>query len=332
MCALVLGAQVVACGVARVPNAPGCAPDTCDGCCSNTGECVLDTTAQACGRGGANCEACLGALQCVQGRCASVDLTDGPKDGCPAAAKPVYVVDANRMVSSFDPRSAGNSNSFTDLGRLGCGAKPGAEPFSMSVDRQAQAWVIYDSGELFKVNLTSPTLDCTRTGFVPQQGVARFGMGFVANAPGSSDETLFIAGSPLAGSLLISKFGTLGTTPPYAFSELATLAGAPELTGTGDARLWAFFPNLAPPRIAPLDRMTGQPLGMVMVPALAGPPTAWAFAFWGGDFWVFLQRVTDASTHVWRVTQAGVITDVVPETRRRIVGAGVSTCAPVSIN
>jgi hypothetical protein len=202
----------------------------------------------------------------------------------------------------------------------------------MSVDRNAIAWVIYDSGELFRVNLTSGALDCTKTTFAPQQGVARFGMGFVSNSAGSSDETLFVSGSPLTGSLTTTKFGTLSTTPPYTFASLGTLAGAPELTGTGDAKLWAFFPNLSPPRVSQLDKATGATLTNYDAPQLTGSPLAWAFAFWGGDFYVFLERQTDASTHVWKVTQTGAVSDVVPDSGRRIVGAGVSTCAPVMIN
>jgi hypothetical protein len=203
----------------------------------------------------------------------------------------------------------------------------------MAVDRNAVAWVIYDSGELFAVNLADPTLPCTATSFVPQGDVARFGMGFASNTAGSSDETLFISGSSLTSSLSSTKFGTLSTTPPYTVSVLGTLSGAPELTGTGDARLWAFFPNLTPPRVSQLDKTSGAQTTTFPAPALGGQPMAWAFGFWGGDFWIFLRRDTDASTHVWRMNaQTGAVTDALPDTGKTIVGAGVSTCAPVTIN
>jgi hypothetical protein len=66
--------------------------------------------------------------------------------------------------------------------------------------------------------------------------------------------------------------------------------------------------------------------------ALAGTPTAWAFAFYGGDFWVFLQRDSDNSTNVWHLDgTSGAVTEALNDTGRTIVGAGESTCVPVTI-
>jgi hypothetical protein len=59
---------------------------------------------------------------------------------------------------------------------------------------------------------------------------------------------------------------------------------------------------------------------------------AWAFAFWGGDFWIFLQRSQDTSTTVYRfVTATQTLSTVIANTGRTIVGAGVSTCAPLRV-
>ena len=62
---------------------------------------------------------------------------------------------------------------------------------------------------------------------------------------------------------------------------------------------------------------------------------AWAFAFYGGDFWVFLGPSglsTAGPTVVYRVTTAGGTQPVgsLPTNTRHIVGAGVSTCAPTT--
>ena len=111
------------------------------------------------------------------------------------------------------------------------------------------------------------------------------------------------------------------------------LPGAPELTGTGDAKLWAFSPNLMPPKVARLSKTTGAIESAFEAPGLAGTPRAWAFAFWGGDFFIFLERATDGSTKVWKMNGlTGALSTVIPDTGRSIVGAGVSTCAPVEIN
>lgn len=335
----------------------------CPGCRAADGTCVVGTAVDACGTSGAACVACASGLACEAGACVMPSGSgggsggtgggsggtgggtagtgggggfglDGGLEDCSAAAKLVYVVDSDRTLSSFDPSKLGTSGGpFVDLGRITCAAQSGAEPFSMSVDRDAVAWVIYDSGELFKVPLTQSPLSCTKTTFAPQNNVAKFGMGFVSNTSGSRDETLFISGSDFGSSLTTTKFGTIGTTPPYTVNVIGTLSGAPEITGTGDAKLWAFFPNLATPQVARLDKASGAKVQTFNATSLGGDPLAWAFAFWGGDFWIFLERVSDSSTNVWKMDGAtGQVTSAVANTGRRIVGAGVSTCAPVEIN
>ncbi len=347
-------ALVVACGAESNSTIKG---SGCPGCRTAEGTCVVGTAVTACGAAGAMCLACGSDQACEAGGCVAATSgtgggggatgggagggggftgtgVDGGLEDCSAAAKLVYVIDSNRTLSSFDPAKVGTGSSpFSELGRVTCAAQTGAEPFSMSVDRDAVAWVIYDSGELFTVPLTQLPLACTKTTFARQNNVAKFGMGFVSNAPGSRDETLFISGSDTSSSLTTTKFGTLGTTPPYAVTVLGTLSGAPELTGTGDAKLWAFFPNLSTPQVARLDKASGAKLQTFSAATLSGDPLAWAFAFWGGDFWIFLERTSDASTNVWKMNgQTGAVTRAVPSTGRRIVGAGVSTCAPVEIN
>ena len=58
---------------------------------------------------------------------------------------------------------------------------------------------------------------------------------------------------------------------------------------------------------------------------------AYAFSFWGGDFWFY----TSGGLGNSQVTRYKYATDksfsvVVPDTGMTIVGAGVSTCAPVT--
>ncbi|GMU60335.1 MAG: hypothetical protein AMXMBFR34_20980 [Myxococcaceae bacterium] len=358
------GLWVASCGASRTGL---CSVSNCAGCCDELGECRNEATAQACGLDGKVCAICGFSQVCSLGRCVEgtgggggstggggggggggfggagngggtgggIGVSpDGGVEDCSEAARLVYLVDQNKTLSSFDPRKAGTAAAFVDLGRLTCPALPLAEPFSMSVDRRAVAWIIFDSGELFTVNLRVTPLTCVKTGFMPLQSVGKFGMGFVANAPGSHEETLFISGSPLGGSLLSTRFGTLSTVPPYEISLRGTLAGAPELTGTGDATLWGFFPDAAQPRVVQLDKDTGGELSPAFAATpLTGSPQAWAFAFWGGDFWIFLERDVDPSTTLWRLNgQTGAVTNLSRDTGRRIVGAGVSTCAPVTIN
>ena len=110
-------------------------------------------------------------------------------DGCTDGAKAVYVVDMDsNMLSRFDPPT----KTFKDLGRLNCPAQADAAPFSMGIDRTATAYVLYDSGELFKVN--TDTLACTKSSWQTQSGLFKFGMGFSTDVAGGTVDTLFIAG------------------------------------------------------------------------------------------------------------------------------------------
>src|SRR5687768_6304387 len=123
-------------------------------------------------------------------------------NGCADGTELVYVIDQfNQRISTFDP----GSKTFTDLGSLSCGAMNGATPFSMSVDRQAVAWVLYTSGELFRVQL--PTLQCMKTLWTSPNGMKVFGMGFATNTPGGAEETLYIGGgmSQLQSSYTLAK-------------------------------------------------------------------------------------------------------------------------------
>lgn len=347
---LLAGLGLASCGVPSFIKSR-CTASTCQGCCDSDGLCLGGKDLNACGASAVRCATCVSGQVCEGGLCkaalgggaggngggtaGSGGFGGAPPDGgdgCIAEAKLVYVVDINNTFSSFDPSKVGTGASpFTELGRLSCPAYPGATPFSMSVDRNAVGWVVYDDGELFTVEIKN-ALRCTKTAWVPQGTVARFGMGFVSDAPGSTAETLYVSGSPVTGSLNTTTFGTLDTAT-LRFSALGTLSGAPELTGTGDAKLFAFFPNVSPPRVSQLAKANGATLSSFDAPTLAGRPLAWAFAFWGGDYWIFLQRDTEASTQVYQMKgQTGVVSTAVPSTGRTIVGAGVSTCAPITIN
>lgn len=256
-----------------------------------------------------------------------MSMTDGGQNsnGCADGTELVYVIDQfNYRISTFDPAS----KQFTDLGSLSCGAMSGATPFSMSVDRQANAWVLYNSGELFKVVL--PSLACTKTTWAGASGLKVFGMGFSTDAPMGSAETLFVGGgaSQTQTSFTLAKLDTLSMTA----TPIGTQTSLPEMTGTGNAELWGFMPDATNARVVQFDKTNGAALKTYMLPTLAGTMSGYAFAHWGGDFWVFLIKGGELSTTVYQVDGAtGTIEGTTPTTGRTIVGAGVSTCAPVVI-
>src|SRR5262245_9093953 len=106
--------------------------------------------------------------------------TDAPGGGCPKGAELVYVIDQfSNTISSFDP----STKTFVDLGPLPCQTMAGATPFSMGVDRTAVAWVLYNSGELFHVELLNQ-LQCQKTTWAGANGLHVFGMGFSTDMAG----------------------------------------------------------------------------------------------------------------------------------------------------
>jgi hypothetical protein len=257
--------------------------------------------------------------------------TNTNSDGCSDAAKLVYVFDSNEKLSTFDPAT----KTFKDLGTLNCPASFGFAPFSMGVDRTPTAWVLYSSGfsaQLFRVD--PMTLKCEKTSWTTKLELRMFGMGFSTDAAGGTTDTLYIAGGadPLGDASKLAQLNTTSMNP----TMIGNLQGWPEMTGTGKAELWGFFPDGGTPRIQQLSKTNGMGLTTFPLPSLADGggigDAAFAFAFWGGDFWIFLRKLSDSSTKVYQVDgTTGAIKGTTPPTGREIVGAGVSTCAPIVI-
>lgn len=242
-------------------------------------------------------------------------------DGCSAAARLIYTIDKDLRLSAFDP----STRTFTDRGTLACPAAIEAKPLSMAVNRAAIAYVLYNSGELFAVD--TATLACTATTWDQDLRLYSFGMGFSTDQAGGTAETLFIAGKDvLTGPpTMLARLDT----STFLATKLANLSGQPELTGTGTGELWGYFPSSVPPQLIRLDKATGAALQTYAITNPTGAPTSFAFAFWGGDFWVFLYRSTDTATSVYQLDGAsGALVSTTSTTGRRVVGAGVSTCAP----
>lgn len=219
--------------------------------------------------------------------------------GCSEAAKLVYVVSAENELYSFQPQTL----AFTKVGRLNC---PTIEsPNSMAVDRAGYAWGNFTGGSLFKVSTKDAT--CTATPFqTGQAGFRRFGMAFSTEAAGGTSETLYVVG--ISDDLTTGKglakidLNTFELTTLGDFSGTSRGQGA-ELTGTDDAKLFGFF-TTSPASLAEIDKASGATSN---VKNLDGVETgeAWAFSFWGGDFWFYTSPAQGAPTSVTRLAASG---------------------------
>jgi hypothetical protein len=253
-----------------------------------------------------------------------------PPDGsfhsnCPdAGATLVYVVTQENDLYSFYPPDL----SFTRVGQLACPTS-GGTPFSMTVDRKGVAYVVFTTGELFRVS--TATAACVATKFVPGQlGFKTFGMGYVADTtdPG---ETLFIAQNDLAGGQTTSGgLGIIDTTTLKVSRVGSFVPSIPpsELTGTGDGRLFAWGPNAGVSggsHLYEVDKTNARILGQNPL-KVGSAQNAFAFAYWGGMFWIFTGLSAQSTVTRFDLTtqsEANVAT-----LNATIVGAGVSTCAP----
>lgn len=249
-------------------------------------------------------------------------------DDCVAAARWIYLVDISNSFLRYEP----DTGALVEIGTLNCPATRGATPFSMAVSRDAVAYVLFSDHQIFQVSTADAS--CSATSYTAgQMQFELFGMGFVSNAVGSTDETLFIAGG-LAGSVGSgsSRLGTLDITN-FQVARLGTVAGSPELTGNGNSELWGFLPDTDPMSVRQVDKSSGATLREFDVSSIAATSnpqaTAWAFAYWGGRYYIFLQDRSESQTTISRLTpDTSAVETVNDHTGYTVVGAGVSTCAP----
>jgi len=243
--------------------------------------------------------------------------TDSDGDGCSEESQKIYVVDTNESLYGFDPPSG----EFELVGVIDC---PGeGQPFSMSVSREGIAYVLY-RGAFSCVGINAVDItDASCIGDVGfacgQSGFDTFGMGFATDSADTTAETLYI------GSVDTLQLGRLDTTT-WTVTPIADLYDTPEMTGNALGELWGFFAWAAQPVVGRIDKTTGELSEVTNIDL----PTdaAFAFAHWGGDYYLFHAPFDD--TTVYKLSD-GILDTYVPDTGLYIVGAGVSTCAPVSV-
>lgn len=176
--------------------------------------------------------------------------------------------------------------------------------------------------------MSTATGACTATSFaVGQDGFQTFGMGFASDFGGAA-ERLYISDNNF--DMTLRGLGFIDTTT-FKVSFLGPYGAdiqRSELTGTGDGRLFAFWPDNVSgngSHLTELNKASGGVLAQTNLP-VGDVNDAFAFAFWGGDFWIFTGTGGPSDVNRFRPTDGTTTTPTAhPST---IVGAGVSTCAP----
>ncbi|MCY0992637.1 hypothetical protein OV203_36195 [Nannocystis sp. ILAH1] len=259
------------------------------------------------------------------GPCACPDIEVPLDDG-------IFVLSDDSQLWKYYPET----NTFSMLGSFNCGGM--TSTFSMAVDRLGFAWVMFNTpaGEIWKIDVTNPN-NCIDPGYNPnQQGIGYFGMAFVSNSQFDQCDRMYgnsydgIGGfseGPNSGDFLSVDPDSLliDIISPTDFN------GA-EMTGTGDGRVFSF--GGVPSKLVERDKASGAVIDTFPLQNL--PLTnAFAFAFFGGDFYFFTETNNGLVSKVTHLDyddsdmdgqqQLTTINNAAPI---RIVGAGVSTCAP----
>jgi hypothetical protein len=259
------------------------------------------------------------------------DTGDGdgdPMEFCTCAENTdlIYVLSDNAQLWSYDPQD----HSFAQITQaLGC---PQSNTFSMSVDRNGIAYVMFFNDDIYTIDVNNPNM-CMDPGYQPGQlGFSKFGMGFVSNSLQDPCDKLYahtwngqggFNEGPNAGRLGRMEAGNL------QMQEIGFINyNGGELTGTGDGRLFAFAGS--PAKLVEYDKDTAQVLATEQLNMSL--TNAFAFAFYGGDFYMFTESnvpgVSKVTHYDYDDTKA--LTQVVAQAPIRIVGAGVSTCVPLA--
>ena len=233
----------------------------------------------------------------------------------------VYTIDTEHVLSSFDPKLLPN-DPFHKVGTLSCDAN--TTPNSMAVDRMGVAWINYHSGFVHRASIIDGK--CV-PGAKPIGAPKAFGMGFVTDGAGAETEKLFVASIEDTG---FAELEIAANRPKWR--PVGNFSGPknPELTGTGGGQLFGFFPSDdGEAFISEIEKTSGALIGKrTKVGAPVGHVEAWAFAHWGGKFYVFV--TIEGNSMVIEVDpKTGESKRVRENLPARIVGAGVSTCAPL---
>jgi hypothetical protein len=250
-----------------------------------------------------------------------------PQAACADDNKDVYVIAEDRSFYSFHPPTL----AFKNKGILDC-PTGGATPTSMAVDRNGIAWVRHSDDSVWRVS--TETLACELTKYEPQPmgAFAKFGMGFATESNGGSSEVLYLSDSSGEG---LAKLNTTTLALDYIGPYTGDLANTTsELTGTGDGKLYGFFVT-QPAQIAEISKSSGAVLNpKVLTGVSAG--SAWAFSFYGGDFYIYTNNdgalpKDGGGSDITRYRPSdGSVTVLKTKIGFKIVGAGVSTCAPTT--
>jgi len=254
-----------------------------------------------------------------------LDASPSPTDCSGATGALVYVLSKDSDLYSFAP----DRKAFTKIGTVNCAL--GQSPNSMAIDRKGMAWVNYPDGTLRSVNTADA--HCEGDAVTLSAGWSQDGMTYVTTDASAGLEAFYLKGSHTSGGAGLGLADTAtGTVMPIGHYTSNLHEISAELTGTGDGRLFGLF-DLNPVTIAEIDRSSAAILSQTPLRELVlNSSSSFAFSFWGGRFYFY--TFTDTGGPSSNVAEYDPMSGSLEGSFMTnigfvIVGAGVSTCAPL---
>jgi hypothetical protein len=181
----------------------------------------------------------------------------------------------------------------------------------MRIVHPRDATVMFQNDDIYTIDVNNLNM-CDDPGYAPGQlNFDKFGMGFVSNTELDPCDKLYAhswSGQSFGEG---ANFGRLGRMEATEQVGMINYDGG-ELTGTGAGRLLAFAGN--PAKLVEYDKSDASVIDTVQLMQLNMPLTN-AFAFYGGDFYLFTEG---NNPQISKVTHYDY-------------DAGVSTCVPLAM-
>jgi hypothetical protein len=243
-----------------------------------------------------------------------------PED-TPDECKAVFVVSAQNRLYAYKPQE----DVFEQRGVLQCPSP--STPFSMAVSRQGIAHVVFQNGQMFRVDTKDAS--CEKTAYQPNQdpGFRRFGMGYAPDPKGPGEKMFVAEISFRSSSKGLATIDPKTNELSYIGKFSANPGLALELTPSGAGPLYGYFLNY-PGRggtLVKIDTENGDILESTPL-NIGTNSSSLALAWFNGYFFIFTS--TRGGTEVSRYDPKEKKLEVVASINQTIVGAGVSTCAP----
>jgi hypothetical protein len=253
---------------------------------------------------------------------------------CVGTGEGIYLITDDSQMWTFDP----DSLELEHLGAIACPTE--GEFQSMAIDRPGRAVLSYLSWspvptitiETFSLDLNDLS-SCEPIDLGVPDDRLLGGMGYASASATNTCDDLYVFG-------LSATDDTVGTgvlariDAEDGWVQLGNVAyEQTQLTGTADGRLFGFAGDTKQASLVGFDKDDADVVEAHMLPDL-NAVNGLGFAFWGGDVWFFTDSPEHEKSRVTRLdhdlSDGGGTTVVVDETPVRFLGAGVSTCVPLT--